>query len=276
MPVFNFRLDRFSIENTRARHTDTDHVAVGLKLDGLEYRTQTRHMGDLNNGTYTVMMDFNNIIVSLNSTVAAFNYQIVNNGHASQQALDDALVKGASKLASLGAKALGDIILPGSGSIWSEVAGPLVDWLGASLFANCDGVVVADQIVLNGATLVARTAGGIYSENRFYPGTDSPTGCGSNSQYHAAFSISRAAMQDGCSWCNKCQGMHFSAGDREFGPCPAGNSHVTDGSGNYAFALDDPQAAGQPGWSWCDKCEGMHFSADGLGPCPAGGTHSTG
>jgi hypothetical protein len=274
MPVFNFQLDRFSIENTRARHTDTDHVAIGLKVDGVEYPTQTRHMGDLNNGTYPVMRGFNNIIVSLNSTVAAFNYQIVNNGHASQQALDDALVGGAKKLASLAATALGNDVLAGTGSIWGEVANSLVGWLGGIVFANCDGPVAADQIVLNGATLVSKTSAGIYSENRFYPGIDSATGCGSNSRYHAAFSISTAAMQDGWSWCNKCQGMHYS-GNPEPGPCPAGGNHVADPSGNYAFALDDPQAAGQEGWSWCSKCQGMYFSADGPGRCPAGDGHSS-
>jgi hypothetical protein len=276
MPVFNFQLDRFDIENTRARHTDTDHVAVGLQVDGAQYPTQTRNMGDLNNGTYDVMMGFNNVIVSLNSTPVIFNWQIINNGHASDQSIDNALVGTASKLASTAATDLGNDVLPGTGSIWGAVAGSIVGWLGGIVFADCDGPVAVDQIVLNGATVVARTSNGGYSERRFYPGIDSATGCGSNSQYHAAFSISAAAMQDGWSWCSKCEGMHFSAAGNP-GRCPAGGGHVTGGSGNYAFANNDPQAPGQAGWSWCSKCQGMHFlNAQGvLGPCPAGGKHST-
>jgi hypothetical protein len=30
----------------------------------------------------------------------------------------------------------------------------------------------------------------------------------------------------------------------------------------------------QVGWRWCNKCQGLHFAENGLGPCPAGGTHS--
>jgi len=31
----------------------------------------------------------------------------------------------------------------------------------------------------------------------------------------------------------------------------------------------------QAGWRWCSKCDGLHFILNGLGACPAGGTHST-
>jgi hypothetical protein len=32
----------------------------------------------------------------------------------------------------------------------------------------------------------------------------------------------------------------------------------------------------QEGWRWCSKCQGLHFGAAGaLGPCPAGGQHTT-
>lgn len=28
-------------------------------------------------------------------------------------------------------------------------------------------------------------------------------------------------------------------------------------------------------WRWCSKCDGLHYIGGGLGPCPAGGRHST-
>ncbi|WP_174297413.1 hypothetical protein [Sphingomonas bacterium] len=291
MAVFNFRLDSFSIENTRSRHTDTDHVAIGLRLDGQQYVTQTRNMGDLNNGSYPVGLAFTNIIVTDNSTEVVFNWQVINNGHSSQAGLDNALTSGATQLASTAATALGDDVLPGTGSVWGKVAGAVVGWLGGMVFADCDGPVAVDQVVLNGATLAAWTASGTHSETRYYPGIDSAHGCGSNSKYHSTFSISRAAMQDGWRWCSKCQGMHFAGGVTP-GVCPAGGAHNHD-SWNYAFAVNDPSANGQGGWGWCKKCQGMGFEQrlstaspqppirrqDGKswslfqGACPAGGGH---
>ncbi|MEW6367681.1 MAG: carboxypeptidase-like regulatory domain-containing protein [Acidobacteriota bacterium] len=38
-------------------------------------------------------------------------------------------------------------------------------------------------------------------------------------------------------------------------------------------SIEDVATVGQTGWRWCSKCEGMHFITNGLGPCPAGGTH---
>ncbi len=31
----------------------------------------------------------------------------------------------------------------------------------------------------------------------------------------------------------------------------------------------------QAKWRWCHKCDGLHYIGGGLGPCPAGGRHST-
>ncbi|MEW6364656.1 MAG: carboxypeptidase-like regulatory domain-containing protein [Acidobacteriota bacterium] len=48
-----------------------------------------------------------------------------------------------------------------------------------------------------------------------------------------------------------------------------------------SFAQEAAQLEGaalgntQAGWRWCSKCDGLHFITNGLGSCPAGGTHST-
>src|SRR5262249_14257946 len=79
--MYNFRLDSFHIDNTRARHTDTDVVAFFLKVGDKSYGTQTKHMGDLNNGDYSVGLEFNSIPIPDPTTPVSFNYQIVNAGN---------------------------------------------------------------------------------------------------------------------------------------------------------------------------------------------------
>ena len=85
--------------------------------------------------------------------------------------------------------------------------------------------------------------------------------------------LTQANVQQGWKWCSKCQGLHF-AGGNVFGICPAGGSHITNGSGDYTLLVNDPDAPGQSNWRWCNKCQGLHFGGAGSpGPCPAGGSH---
>ena len=150
-------------------------------------------MGDLNNGDYNVGLAFEDILIADPATPVIFNYQIVNNGHASQADLDKALTSGAAQLAAKGAAALGDELVPGTGSIWGMAASAAVQWLGGILFADCDGPVAIDQVAVRtdaiDQAIEKANAGGTYSDTRFYPGTDSPAGCGSNSQYTVTWSV---------------------------------------------------------------------------------------
>ena len=195
MARYTFRLDRFHISNTRSRHTDTDYVTIGLQIGDQTFPAQTKAMGDLNNGDYTVGLAFENVEIDDPAMPVIFNYQIVNNGHASQADLDKALTSGAAQLAAKGAAALGDELVPGTGSIWGMAANVAVQWLGGILFADCDGPVAIDQIAVT-ADALDQAIGealvdGTFSDTRAYPGTDSPAGCGSNSQYTVSWSVSR-------------------------------------------------------------------------------------
>jgi hypothetical protein len=195
MARYTFRLDRFHINNTRSRHTDTDYVTIGLQIGDQTFPAQTKAMGDLNNGDYTVGLAFENVEIDDPAMPVIFNYQIVNNGHASQADLDKALTSGAAQLAAKGAAALGDELVPGTGSIWGMAASAAVQWLGGILFADCDGPVAIDQIAVT-ADALDQAIGeaivdGTFSDTRAYPGTDSPAGCGSNSQYTVTWSVSR-------------------------------------------------------------------------------------
>jgi len=73
-------------------------------------------------------------------------------------------------------------------------------------------------------------------------------------------------------WCNRCQGLWYSA-NRTFGACPAGpGGHHWDPDADD-YAPDVNSGSGQGQWRWCHQCQGMWFGANGTGgACPAPGT----
>jgi hypothetical protein len=181
-----FRLDSFTITNTRSVHEDTDHVTVGLKVGDAVPAPQTNHMGDVNNGTFQVGLQFGPTLVATPNEPVAFNYQIVNNGHASNADIEQKLSAGAIALL---AKVF-SLSTP-----WTAILGVVINFVFGFAFADCDGPVAVDQINLTGQSLWAWTHGvGVHSETKFYPGTDSATGCGSNSEYFVTWSIVGAGL----------------------------------------------------------------------------------
>jgi hypothetical protein len=179
-PSYVFSLDKFHIDNTRARHEDTDIVTFTLKV-GDQTLTQVKRMGDVNNGDHQVFLEFGPLRIDNPGTPVIFNYQIVNSGHGDQDAIVRRLVAAGTALAARG--------LTGP---WGTLAGFVIEFVGGILFPNCDGPVAVDQVVLTGANLGQWTAAtGTYVETRRYPGTDSPWGCGSNSDYKATWSVVR-------------------------------------------------------------------------------------
>jgi hypothetical protein len=177
-------LDKFHIDDTRARHNDTDHVSFALKVgEQMVGEPLIRHMGDVNNGDHLVGLHFGPFPIDNPAAPFIFNYQIVNSGHGNQDDIQKALTQGANALATG---------LLGSGNIWAAAVTKAIEWVGGILFANCDGPVAIDQIAVTGADLMNWTLGtGMHSETRFYPGTDSPDGCGGNSRYTVTWSVIR-------------------------------------------------------------------------------------
>ncbi len=203
--TYQFSLDNFKITNTRSLHKDTDYVSVSLAVGNRPPVTKTKAMGDLNNGTFNVGLSFDNIQVGDNET-AVFSYAIVNNGHASSSAVQSALQKATSTLASKGADAaakvigqeigsvvgasIGTAVIPIVGTALGALAGWLVSSAIGVAFANCDGPVAAGMHPLTAAQLKSGTAGGkAITQTDHNPGTDSATGCGSNSNYFVTWSV---------------------------------------------------------------------------------------
>ncbi len=133
-------------------------------------------------------------------TPVVFGYLIMNSGHqgdatrqkAAQAALSTIAKEIiAHKAITAGAIAVGAILVPLVVSAVAAVAAVLaVVEVGLLIFADCDGLVAAGAIPFTGADLIRRTsAGQKIANNTDHPGVDSPDGCGSNSHYTTACTI---------------------------------------------------------------------------------------
>jgi hypothetical protein len=199
--LYKFTLKSFKITDTRSVHEDTDYVSISVAVGQNPPVTQVKSMGNLNNGTFPVNLVIDNIAADANQAVA-FAYTIVNSGYdknSIEQALKQAVAAAATKAAVAGGTAAGTALggpVGGDigGVVGSQAGGWLVGKLVNIIFANCDGTVAAGDHVYSGAELAAQTAGGkVISATDKNPGTDSPTGCGSNSMYYVNWSASAYA-----------------------------------------------------------------------------------
>lgn len=197
--TFTFSLDSFRITNTRSRHEDTDYVSVTLLVkepNGTATpKTLTKSLGNVNNGTHAIGLSFPNVAIS-STQEAVFNYLIVNSGHASESQVYSVLENAGGSLATKGlvaaGAALGSLLpIPGLGTLIGAGAGYLVGELKSILGADCDGPVAAEQDTFPYTDLMAKTANGTFTHETQHPGTDSATGCGSNSMYYVTWHISR-------------------------------------------------------------------------------------
>jgi hypothetical protein len=202
---YRFAIESFRIDNTRARHEDTVFVSASLAVGRAQPQTHTRRMGDLNNGTYSPDVPFEAVSIDDNDTVV-LSYTIINNGHTDPNVVEKALGQAASTLAGKAAQAaasavggaigsvlgaeIGTAAVPLVGTALGALAGWIVGEVGGALFANCDGAVAAGVHPFTGAQLRAVASDGKILQNTDHnPGTDSPTGCGSNSDYYVTWSI---------------------------------------------------------------------------------------
>ncbi|MDQ6700898.1 MAG: hypothetical protein M3Z36_12030, partial [Acidobacteriota bacterium] len=208
---YRFSVDYVTAHNTRSLNADTDTASASIASGNWPTRTKTQAMGDVG-GTHPSqaqlnLLHFDPVTVEL-CEASSFNYLVVNNGHADQKSLDDAMVKAAGSLSDDSVKSVatelgagvgaivsvelaGSIAAPVIGSLLGAVAGWLMDQLGSVVFQNCDGLVAAELIVLFGRDLDLKTAHGPYTVKTVHPGTDSGIGCGANSNYEVTWTISR-------------------------------------------------------------------------------------
>jgi hypothetical protein len=277
--VYSVGLDWIQISNTRSRFKDTVFAAMSLSSGMGAPVTETAGLGNLDEGSYSPGLRFGNVAVR-DGKVMVLHYNVINDGSDSSSVVRQAIDQVAKTLAQKGADAaaqvggsaiggylgaqLGTIAIPIVGTALGALAGWLVGKSIPLLFPDCDGYVAAGVHAFTSQELRSYTAGGHSIERSdLSPGTDSPAGCGSNSEYTVAWSIDLVLpnLQSDWRWCSRCQGMFFCGGG-ELGRCPAGGQHTTAGSGNYVLQGWSGAAALSPGqrqWQWCNLCQGLWF-----------------
>jgi len=197
--TYTFTLDGFRVTNTRALLQDTDYASIAVSVGGnAPIMVPAKAMGGINNGVYPVGLSIPNITVQPGQAVSV-SYAIVNSGF-NQNTLEQDLIKwigsAAQKAAGAGAAALAGLLTsdPTATSIANTAGEQAGGWAANKLlniiFADCDGTVAAGDHVFSGLQLANDTAGGhtMWSQDN-NPGTDSPVGCGSNSQYYVTWSV---------------------------------------------------------------------------------------
>jgi hypothetical protein len=167
-----------------------------------------KFIGNLNNGTYTVGLSIGPISISSPTDKVAFNYLVINAGHQDHAKIDKILTDTGQTLAKAGATAAitaaGALAAAAVGSTVGSFVMPVVGtaigagaaWLGAKLTgiltADCDGTVALEQLGVTGQQLSSLlTMPTPYSHWTYHPGSDSSTGCGSNSMYTCYWSVGR-------------------------------------------------------------------------------------
>jgi hypothetical protein len=244
MNLYTFKLEQFLIDNTRSRHQDTDSVAFGLQIGGHPFPSQTFFAGDVNNGNHAVNLAFPSVLINDADIPVAFTYDIYN-GDASK--LPTTLAAFATSLAgqmiplvlkTTGAdsgvanfssgEAGADTPTTGPGSSKFEDSS---DWsglflqailadIGGFLFPDCDGFVAADGIgqKKSGWDALIDSADGVtFRKSLRYPGSNSPAGCGSNSDYTVTWSVTRETVKGSMRQFFKDRGLTLHPGVRSLG-----------------------------------------------------------
>ena len=192
---YTFTLRSFNVTNTRSLHNDSDYVAVAVSVNGQPaIAAPTVFIDGVNNGQHTVNLSLPAVAVGATQRVA-FSYSILNKGHAAdgiETALSGAVEAAAAKAGAAGGSYVGG---PTGGVVGSAAGGWLGKKLANILFADCDGSVAAGDHVLDQSQLAALTANPTTTTTDNNPGTDSATGCGSNSHYYVTWSVSKTVSQ---------------------------------------------------------------------------------
>ena len=220
MNIYTFSLEKFHIDNTRSRHDDTDKVVFSLGIGSQSFEIKTLSAGDVNNGDHNVGLNFT-VLITSSATAAAFSYSIYNGDDSAlpksladltrstaQAALDDLLNSGPEAAGpgdftdpSLPAPEHGEIVPWQYHSAGSADAGwyTLLAYLGIGdfVFPNCDGLAAFDTVgqkksAWDGA--ISASPDSTLRRSSRFPGTDSPAGCGSNSDYTVTWSVTRKAI----------------------------------------------------------------------------------
>lgn len=180
-PTYLFVIDHCSVSGTRSPNTDTDYLGFGVSVNNQVLAVKNQFLGDLTSASspYQIDLEIGPIAIPNDRTVpVTIAYVIVNIGNPSGVSgnIDDAT------------KALLNSY-SGSGSPLAFVDKNL----GYIYNSYCDGAVAAIQYPVDGQRLVNAGEDQSWVKQDYFAGTDSPTGCGSNSRYFVNWHIKKVS-----------------------------------------------------------------------------------
>jgi hypothetical protein len=211
---YRLSVDLVRVKTTRALNSDTDAAMASVQAGAAAVRTRTQWIGGIGGlsepkSSQTNLLEFEPVTIDLAEPMS-FSYIVVNNGHAPQAKILSALAAAGDSLSLAGSSSMQEDIAKGVFSIASvkllgllalevPVVGPilgfvenwLMDKLKSAVFESCDGVVAVEMRAMMGRDLFMQTDNGrqpIHVTTK-HPGTDSPTLCGSNSEYEVTWTI---------------------------------------------------------------------------------------
>ena len=170
-----FALDSLSITDTRSLGSDTNHATIQVQVDNGPIVKASKDLGDQNNGFHPIGLVLPPVTIPNGDHKLKFTFAINNGG------TNFDIAKYASDIL--------DGTLPG--------ASQALSYLFPGLFSGgCNGPVAVlgppfnyQPYVFTPGDLLA--GGAKYTNTLWFPGIDSPSGCGSNSKYHVTYSITR-------------------------------------------------------------------------------------
>lgn len=201
--TFDFLVPSLTVKNPRALFTDTDFATIAaatLAPDGTQiakYGPTSKYLGDLGKGrSVDPGMSLTGIDVPDGGSVA-LTFVVVNRGAwaGDSQALDAMDAVGGAVIGALiqgsiagTSAAVGVTIFPAV-ALTALVLGVLEGL--SIIFADCDGTVVAGAMTIGKTELLSNAVEQPWEMTDDYPGTDSPVGCGSNSDYTVTYTIEK-------------------------------------------------------------------------------------
>ena len=207
MDLYTFTVEDFIIHDTRAVHNDTLRLSYTAYVDGDMVASRLISLGDFDNGEYSTIdyvpsdvgPSLGPVVINDPAAKCAFIFQLVNAGNVPEGALSGRVAATADQLAGITAGLAGAGAIDAGAALSSAAfpAGLLLEAfanLWSWLDTDCDGPVAVDQISGPRYVLDAWTdnPAKLVRTQQTYPGTDSPTGCGGNSNYEVIWSLLHA------------------------------------------------------------------------------------
>jgi len=197
--------------------TDTDAAMASVAAGNAAAKIKTQWIGEIGGGllsgapdaSQTNLLEFEPVTVDLAEPMS-FSYLVVNNGHAPQDKILNALASAGNSLSLAGSSSMQEdiakgivnivsvkilaaitISVPVVGSIVGLLESWLMDKLKDAIFESCDGIVAIELRAMMGRDLFILTDNGrkTVTVTTHHPGTNSPTACGAKSDYEVTWTI---------------------------------------------------------------------------------------